>query len=101
MASEICLGTCGKVKPVSKTAFKRFPSIDNRGDIDHFAVWTDDTILVQEDLPMLVTLFPEGNSATGSFGIPVMFSKPGNEFANGDISRGRDPWGHQTAQAGW
>ena len=63
------------------------PSINNRGDIDRFAIWTSDTVLVQEDLPMLVILFPERNLGNGEFWHVRDIFKAGDKFANCDITR--------------
>jgi hypothetical protein len=63
------------------------PSIDNRGDIDHLAVWTDDAILVQEDLPMLVTLVPDRDLGDRDLRHLRDIFEAGDEFSDGDIAR--------------
>jgi hypothetical protein len=61
-------------------------SVNNRGDVDYFAVRTDDTILVQEELPMLITLFPDGNLSNREFRLLRDVFEAGDEFADGDIA---------------
>lgn len=62
------------------------PSIDNRSYIDHFAVRTDDAILVYEDLPMLVILIPDRNLSDGELWKRCDVFKAGDKFTDGDIT---------------
>ena len=61
-------------------------TIDNRGDVDHFAVWPDDTVLIQENLPMLVTLVADRNLSDGELGHLRDVFETRNEFADGDVT---------------
>jgi len=63
-----------------------FPSIDNRGDIDYFAIRAGNTVLVKEDLPVLVNLVPERNLSDGEFWHGRDFLEALDEFAHCDIS---------------
>lgn len=63
-----------------------WPPIDNRGDVDHFAVRTGDAILIQKDLPVLIALFPDRNFGNGKLRHLCNILKAGDNFTNGDIS---------------
>lgn len=80
-------GNLGQTETSVQDRIQAFPSVDNRGDIDHFAIWTGDTVLVQEDLPVLVNLVPERNSGDGKFWHFRDILEAWDELADGDISR--------------
>lgn len=76
----------GQSKPSVQNRVQARPSIDNGGDIYDFSVWSDDTIFIQEDLPMLVTLFSDRNFSDGDLGHLRDIFETGNEFADGNIA---------------
>lgn len=61
-------------------------SIDDRGDVNHFSVWPDDTVLVQENLPMLVTLVPNRNLSDGELRHVRNVFETGNELGDGEVT---------------
>ena len=80
-------GNLGQTKTSVQNRVQASPSIDNRGDINDFAIWTSDTVLVQEHLPVLVNLLPERNTSDGKFWHGRDLLETRDELADGNISR--------------
>ena len=79
-------GDLGQTEASVQDHVQLVPSIDNRGGIDRFAVRAGDAIRVQDDLPVLVTLFAERDLSDGELWHVRDVFKAGDEFADGYVS---------------
>ena len=80
-------GDLGQTETGVQNSIQAIPSINDRGDVNHLAVRTGDTILVQEDLPVLVVLFVDRHLSDGDLRHLCDVFEAGDEFADGDVSR--------------